>query len=226
MRPRPVIAQTYRRYTKLACLVVCLTLGSFTAFANESKVVIRENIQRVHHDVLTLKLREITGWSDLGFDQNGLLQLGVSEPSRGSSGARKLLTRAVSGQSLIVLEDASSRTDVAFCKVVQAKWLQADASAPPVFIVLLDFADFEKVMGDRQARAAGAGTRSGRDRSGNGSPQGPYDGSPPIPPAIRTSRTRHSLGTGAHRRLTRPFTGPSPGLTAADRPRPAPAGSR
>ncbi len=65
---------------------------------------------------------------------------------------------------------------------------------------------------DRPAGSSGrAGTLAGRDRSGDGSPQGPYDGSPPIPPAIRTSRTRHSLGRGAHRRLTRPFTGdPAP----------------
>jgi hypothetical protein len=155
MRPRSTSAQLFRCLTKLTFFLVYLGLGSVCASGvTETKVFIRENIQPIHRELLESKLREITGWQDLNFDPNGFLQLRSKETSKGSAGARKLLGQANSGANLIVLEDASSRTDVVFCRVVQARWLQSDPTAPSVFIVLLDFADFEKVMGDKQARAA------------------------------------------------------------------------
>ncbi len=155
MRPRITIARLLRDLTKFASFQLCLVLGSLYTFAaTENSVVIRENVHRIHRDDLTGKLRAITGWQDLHFDRNGLLQLGLIETSKGSAGARELLRKANSETNLIVLEDASGRSDVVFCRVVQARWLQAHSSRRSVFVVLIDFADFEKVMGDTQARAA------------------------------------------------------------------------
>lgn len=155
MRPRTTSNQRSLCIARFACLLVYLGFGSIAAFAAaESKVVTRENIQQNQREVLAGKLREITGWRDLRFDPNGFLQLGLRESSKGSPTARELLTKAVMGPSLIVLEDASSRSDVVFSRVVQARWLRHSVSVQAVFIVLIDFADFEKVMGDRLALAS------------------------------------------------------------------------
>jgi hypothetical protein len=53
-----------------------------------------------------------------------------------------------------VIEDASSRRDVAFCRVVPARWLTESGSKSPAFVVLIDFADFLQILGDDEARAA------------------------------------------------------------------------
>ena len=72
----------------------------------------------------------------------------------GSESARTLLAEAVAGPSLIILEDASSRADVAFCRVVRGRWTRGDANKPPAFVVLIDFTDFHQLSGDAEARAA------------------------------------------------------------------------
>jgi hypothetical protein len=50
---------------------------------------------------------------------------------------------------VILFEDASSRKDVVFCSVVPGK-LDSMPTAQ-VFVVLIDFADFRQVIGDKQA---------------------------------------------------------------------------
>jgi hypothetical protein len=64
------------------------------------------------------------------------------------------LAAATFGEKVIVIEDASSRSDIAFCKVVPGKWLPGASDKLPAYVVLLDFTDFEKVTGDEKARAA------------------------------------------------------------------------
>ncbi|MBA3766423.1 MAG: hypothetical protein H0W99_05435 [Acidobacteria bacterium] len=102
-------------------------------------------------------MRAITGWPDLGFDQDGALRLGRTETSGGSQTARNLLSKAVAGGNVIVIEDASNRADVAFGRVVEGRWTRTDDAVkrkPPVYIILIDFADFTHVMGDRAALVA------------------------------------------------------------------------
>ena len=90
-------------------------------------------------------------------------------------------------------------------------------------------------LGDRAARGSRGPARRGRgdvvaprhlhatlDAAAVEASPGPDDGSPPIPPAIRTSRTTQSLPSGPHRRLNRRFAAR---LTAAAR-RPARAGGQ
>ncbi|HEX8844794.1 MAG TPA: hypothetical protein VF791_09140 [Pyrinomonadaceae bacterium] len=74
--------------------------------------------------------------------------------SGGSETARNLLAAAMAGEKLIVLEEASNRTDVVFCNVVEGQWTKDAANKQPVYIVLIDFTDFSHVMGDSPALAA------------------------------------------------------------------------
>jgi hypothetical protein len=117
-------------------------------------VVVRENVSATQRQELIAALKSITGWSSLRFDQQGVLQVGREPAANGSATARSLLGRAVDGDKVIVLEDASSRLDVAFCRVVEARWLTTTGTRLPAFVVLIDFADFHEVIGDKEARAA------------------------------------------------------------------------
>ena len=138
------------------CLLsIWLIAGGSSALAsNSGKVVVRENVSATQRQELITALKSITGWSSLQFDQQGVLQVGREPAANGSATARSLLGRAVDGDKVIVLEDASSRLDVAFCRVVEARWLTNTGTRLPAFVVLIDFADFHEVIGDKEARAA------------------------------------------------------------------------
>lgn len=153
MRPR-----TDRKYFSLNNLRVCevvlvLLVSALPVLATSAeKVVARQNVSRSDREALALKLRAITGWSELAFNSDGALRLSNARPIGGSESARDLLTRTFSGNRIILFEDASSRKDVVFCRVVLGTMdQQLDAE---VFVVLIDFADFRQVSGDKQARAA------------------------------------------------------------------------
>jgi hypothetical protein len=128
--------------------------GSSAVASNSGKVVVRENVSATQRQELIAAIKSITGWSNLRFDQQGVLEVGKEPPANGSETARSLLGRAVDGDKVIVLEDASSRLDVAFCRVVEARWLTTTGTRLPAFVVLIDFADFHEVIGDKEARAA------------------------------------------------------------------------
>jgi hypothetical protein len=53
-----------------------------------------------------------------------------------------------------VLEDASSRSDVAFCRVRSRTFARQEQRSVRAFVVLIDFNDFRQIIGDQQARAA------------------------------------------------------------------------
>lgn len=55
---------------------------------------------------------------------------------------------------MILFEDASSRKDVVFCRVELASLEQSLNYSAEVYVVLIDFADFRQVTGDKQALAA------------------------------------------------------------------------
>jgi hypothetical protein len=147
-------------HLSLKCLnlwkvVVVLMIAGVPVFgATTNRVVVRESVSQPRRDELISRLRAITGWSELSFDDNGALQLTNTDPATGSASARDLLSRAVSGDRVILFEDASSRKDVVFCSVVLGKFLRELSSDPETYIVLIDFDDFRQVIGDKQARAA------------------------------------------------------------------------
>lgn len=118
------------------------------------RVMCRPDFAAGRRREVTDQLRKITGFDQLYFDEGGALRHGETH-SGGSPTARELVTSAVSGRRLLIFEDASGRDDVAFCRVVAGRWMSGDAaSKPPVQIVLIDFADFSHVTGDREALAA------------------------------------------------------------------------
>jgi hypothetical protein len=134
----------------------CVCASVFSTFASDGigRIVLRSEVSRAHREELVARLRVITGWGTLNFDSNGLLPLGDAQPTGGSESARALLSQATSGSNFIVLEDASSRSDVAFCRVVRGRWVRGETNKPPAYVVLIDFTDFHQLSGDAEARAA------------------------------------------------------------------------
>ena len=151
--------RTYRNYFSLKALNVCevllvLILSSFPIFAANDSILIRENVSKPNREELVRRLRTITGWNDLDFDANGVLRIGTAGPHNGSKSARELLNRSLSADRVIVIEDASSRKDVVFCNVGETTVNASSGGASQVYVVLIDFADFRQVTGDKQALAA------------------------------------------------------------------------
>lgn len=118
---------------------------------NHSNVVCRDELSRAHRDQLASKLRRITGWGDLKFDGSGSLRRGNAEPVGGSKSARDLIEKTIYGHDVVVLEDASNRSDVGFCRLIPGKWKNNSQNNPPAHVVLLDFDDFRQVLGDQRA---------------------------------------------------------------------------
>jgi hypothetical protein len=135
----------------LCFVVVCLLASCVSALGHN--VVIRENVSAKRKQDLVAKLRSISGLTNLNFDESGVLTLG-QHYSNGSAEARLLLAQAVNGNKVIIIEDASGRSDVAFCRVVPGRWAADDETKLPAFVVLIDFADFKQLLGDSEARAA------------------------------------------------------------------------
>lgn len=119
----------------------------------ETKVRFRGEFSRLRREQLTDKLRKITGWGDLTFNKEGTLRLGTSFPVGGSATARSLLSASISNRSVFVLEDASKRKDVVFCRIVLPP-ANTDINSDPVYLIQIDFADFDNLIGDRPAQDA------------------------------------------------------------------------
>lgn len=133
-----------------ALLVLCLPALAEPG-KRQTKIICRQELSLARRDELAVKLRTITGWTELEFDKGGSLQLGANAPTGGSETARNLLRQAVSGTNILILEDASNRAEVVFSEVVPGRWKGEDFQGPPAYVVRIDFADFDHLMGDRPA---------------------------------------------------------------------------
>ena len=116
--------------------------------------MLKPEVSQTHREELAASLRAITGLINLKFDATGALRLDDVVDTRGSESARALLSQALKGTNVIIIEDASSRSDVGFARVVRGRWLRGDSTNPPAFVVLIDFTDFRRLSGDAEARAA------------------------------------------------------------------------
>jgi hypothetical protein len=150
-RPRGILFRTLRA-TWLAAFLLFLPTD-LLAETNRGNVVCRSGLAVERRLELANKLRKITGWSNLRFDLAGVLRLG-SNPVGGSRMARELLSQVVMGSAAVVIEDASKSADVAFCQVLSGKWKSNVQDGRPAFVVQIDFADFENVIGDSPALQA------------------------------------------------------------------------
>ena len=122
-------------------------------FAESSKKVLcHKSLAKSRRDQLAKNFQRITGWKDINFDDRGSLSFS-GEPVGGSVLARDILIKAVSGPEYFILEDASRRADVVFCRIVPGKWMDGNQNVP-VSVILIDFADFDQVIGDESALAA------------------------------------------------------------------------
>jgi hypothetical protein len=118
------------------------------------KIVCRAELREERRLELAAQLRAITGWTGLRFDEEGTLRFGDDQPLGGSASARTLLASARDGKNLIVIEDASGRADVVFCRVLEGKWKVDAVGRPPAHVLQIDFTDFSHVMGDEAALSA------------------------------------------------------------------------
>ncbi len=138
----------------LLCILLLICSMSVRAERKVSNVVCRDELSSERRDELAAKLRKISGWPDLEFDSSGILRQGSKEAVGGSSSARELLAKVILGTTAVVLEDASKSSEVAFCRVIPGKWKHSFQDNRPAFVVQIDFADFEQVMGDEPALEA------------------------------------------------------------------------
>ena len=137
----------FSRIHQFAWLVGIFLLVPINLWAEptHSNVVCREELSQARRDDLASKLRSITGWPDLKFDRSGFLRRGSAEPVGGSQTARDLVAKAIYGSHVVVLEDASKRSDVAFCRLLPGKWKNNSSNNLPAHVVQIDFADFDQV---------------------------------------------------------------------------------
>jgi hypothetical protein len=140
----------------IGCICAALLLCPATLLSSEkapSKIICREELSASKRTELEKKLRASTGWPQLAFDSAGALHSG-DQVAGGSKTARELLGKALSGPNVVILEDASNRADVVFCRVIPGRFTSNAASMPPAFVVQIDFADFDHLMGDAAALSA------------------------------------------------------------------------
>ena len=138
----------------MVVLLLCCAPRLMGAESHRGAIVCRQEVSAARRDQLAYKLRAITGWRALNFDANGSLLLGADGPTSGSSSARSLILRALFSENVLILEDASNRADVVFARVVPGRWKTNSAETRNAFVVLIDFADFDRLMGDRPALEA------------------------------------------------------------------------
>ena len=153
-RPRGIFFSPLLRATWLASTLLLFSPATLVADQGRSNVVCREELSPAHREQLTSKLRKISGLLELKFDDNGILRLTSNKFTDGSESARRLLADAINGRNVVVIEDASNRSDVAFCRVIPGRWTRNATGKPPVFVVQIDFADFDQVVGDERALEA------------------------------------------------------------------------
>ncbi|HEY0430475.1 MAG TPA: hypothetical protein VGC61_01620 [Pyrinomonadaceae bacterium] len=152
--PHGIFSSPTSRATTLAAIIVlCLSVET-PATPARSNVVCRQELSPARREQLADKLRIITGLQELEFGDDGVLREGNAHPAGGSASARGLVHNAIHGRKVVVIEDASNRADVAFAQVVPGRWKTPASSRPPVFVVQIDFLDFEQLVGDERALEA------------------------------------------------------------------------
>lgn len=135
----------------LFALVVLMPLTISAGVRSHSRVLIKPTVTANERLRLVSKLAQITGWRKLAFDDKGELNPGDDGFVNGSSTARDLVDHAISGKNVIVIESANNRQDVVFCKIVPGVWNNGAETNPPAYVLMIDFSDFDRLVGDHTA---------------------------------------------------------------------------
>lgn len=156
MRPRPrgTSLPLITRVLWLAGALLLLLPIDLQANQNRNNVICREELSVARREQLATKLGKITGLPDLHFDGNGILRFTPDRIGAGSSSAKELLIAAAGGPNVVIIEETSNSSEVAFCRVIPGRWKKNAAGRPPVFVVQIDFSDFDRVLGDERALEA------------------------------------------------------------------------
>src|SRR5688572_17093313 len=91
-------------------IIAASTIPAPAGEVSRGGVLIRNSASSANREDLVRKLKSITGWPDLDFDQSGFLNVNPNKFRGGSSIARELLKNAIVGEKLIVFEGARSRS--------------------------------------------------------------------------------------------------------------------
>ena len=155
MSPRRRTNHSSLRSLRLFASALFIVISALPALATTTdKLVVRDNVAQTHREELASRLRKITGWTKLKFNNDGAFQTDLQEITGGSKIARELLNTAFFGNRTILFEDASSRKDVIFCRVISGKLLPETLPDEEIHVVQIDFTDFRQVIGDKEALAA------------------------------------------------------------------------
>jgi hypothetical protein len=133
--PRTFFSQISR--AGLAGILLLLAPIEFLAAHSPSNIVCREDLSPGHRERLAIELRKITGLLDLDFDDNGTLLASTNQVAGGSKKARDLILNAIVGHNVVVLEDASNSSDVAFGRVIPGRWKRISAANRPFLLYKL-----------------------------------------------------------------------------------------
>jgi hypothetical protein len=138
----------------------CVGLGLAQSNASNQPTGVRNSCgpQRLSANQLQMiaqSLRQKSGFAELGFDAQGALTLGNrNHVAGGSAAARALLAAAVVSPNLYELESHESSPHVAFARILETedKEIGEPGKRMTISQVQLDFADFDRLSGAREAR--------------------------------------------------------------------------
>ena len=150
MLPQATLLSSVAKAICLPGILLLAAQSQLSPVHARSNISVREGTSLERRTQLEASLRQITGMAELCFDASGVLRL-AAHSDGGSKSARALLVKAAEGHQPIFIEDQSRRSDVVFARVVLAKTI---AHQVPVYLVQLDFSDFESLMGDELALKA------------------------------------------------------------------------
>jgi hypothetical protein len=143
----------HRRFCLIFILLSAMPLA-IIAGTEPSRVILKPTVSATERAKLESKLALITGWKQLRFNERGELAIGEQGTTTGSAIARDLVKRAVFGENVIVVEPADNRLDVVFCKIVPGVWTKNSQAKPPAYVLMIDFNDFDRLIGDRLAESS------------------------------------------------------------------------
>jgi hypothetical protein len=153
------ISRNRKRFA-LALLVSCLALVSVNAAEYPTGVRNSAGPHRLSERQLQQvqeSLRHDSGLMELGFDAEGGLTLGDRRHVQGGSAtARTLLIAAVDSGNLYELESHAGSPEIAFARIHESRILESGETGKRIRIsqVQIDFADFDRLQGAREAKMA------------------------------------------------------------------------